>query len=250
MNINDKRQKDIEIKCLGNVKRIINEHIDDKEYCRIFVEPQNTSEIIGIIYEVEKNEKLNSFPDFYKFDAFVEHFKISSSPIMGSNGSEFFVNKKQHDKDIDSFIKYGEESTSELFLLDYNDHSHDNLINSFSESWTKHIKKPKNTCYETYKKVFLLEYEEKTLRCIDDGSWYKLSEDKRALEVIRKTKDFDYVIFCNQDYLEIIDKQHVERIMDGGLIQKQYEMVQSGRDDVVIKEIIKEISIDTSISVE
>jgi len=237
---NDKRQKNIEKHSLDNVRSKLHLYLNraDNNSLKFFVDETNIGQIIEIINHVIATDNRSSFPDFSFDRAFIEHFHISSSAPLGENGSEYFKEKKEYDKSVDIAVKELKQGEHCCPERENHDHSYDYLFKSFKTSWEKHIRKAEEVMDIYSIRVFLIEYNERELRNNIDNAFFRISNDKQFIELIKGQDIIDYVIFDNKEYVEILETKFLDKLLIEVNDQNEYIAINGGEKNLMIAESI------------
>ena len=188
------------------------------------------------------NDDLSRFPDFISDVGFVEHFQITSSEITKAGAGykkAFSLYEKKFQKEVEQL--QGEMNETPSFdkirgvekVFSYREkHSHENLLMSLSKSLDKHIRSEES--YEGNKttKIFLIEYNELSLKVqIDypnikaervygdllrreEETDYRFSRDKEALLYLYEKRDYiDYIIYATDFLFEVIKVEDIPEIL-------------------------------------
>ena len=215
---------------------------------------QDIEKVENIFFKAKANADLNQFPDFVSDEGVVEHFQITSSEtskVGAEYKKAFSVHKKEFEKEVKQLKSemeenpsFGEIKSVESGFFYRGGHSHENLIFSLKQSVNKHIISEEK--YEGVKstKIFMLEYDELSLKMKIDYpdvkqerlygdllrrekvSDYRLSRDKEALNYLYDKRDYiDYVVFVTEHLFEIIKVEDIPEILK--LIVFDYEFHSS-----------------------
>ncbi len=203
---------------------------------------QDIETVEDVFFKAIPNKDLSKFPDFISDLGFVEHFQITSSEITKA-GSGYKKAFSQHEKDFEKEVKqlqdemnetpsFGEIRTVEKAFSYRDNHSHDNLILSLKQSVDKHIRSEEN--YEGAKavKIFMIEYNELSLKVQIDYpnvktersygdllrresvTEYKISRDKEALQFLYDKRSYiDYIVYATDYMFEVIKVEDIPEII-------------------------------------
>ena len=204
---------------------------------------KDISEFANIIRTVYPNPSSNDFPDFIFDNGYIEHFQITSSKenkkgaMQIKKEREFFIKvENETEKAIEEWGSAEpsyEKIRSKTWTAEYQEHSHDLLIQSFKKNWEHHINSSKNYIGKKDVGIFLVEYPECAFAMVEEMylGWkvgmtngdmrdeeefkeYRLSRDKELLDYIYRFKnEIKYVIFCNFKRYEIIKTENISYII-------------------------------------
>ena len=214
------REKEEE--CLNRVKNAIIRH---DEYLEI--KCPNDSKYIRCILSASSNPDKNSFPDFLYDGGFIEHFQVTAAIETPKNGSEYRKDEAKFDKACELKLNlFAEELESinpntmivKKYSEVYEKNSYGNFAQSFRRNWEQHIKHLKDYPGNNATGIFLIENYGATFKMLKNGNYqdrlYHLSDDKGLLEFIYSFRNnISCVIFCSQQYFEIIDVDTIPDIV-------------------------------------
>ena len=241
-------KKNNEIECLESVIYIISKK-NNRDL--VFDNTEDINCLLRVLKGVSPNPNASEFPDFLSNDAIVEHFSFTSSKD-NRKGSSF---KKEQSKNDDKIKKYTEEwqnniinkpferneLRTESIEKKYSDFSYKNFIYSLNKHLLSHIDSLKK--YNVYNKkvIFLIEQQDAVLGIYKNASFhhfYKISEDKKALDILRPYKELtDIIIFRAADRVEIINMKKFDEVYENSYCE---EDIRGGR----LKEIRSLIKLD------
>lgn len=194
---------------------------------------EDRTEIEEILRITQPNKKASEFPDFIFNNGFIEHFQVSSSKTTRKGATQAkemncFISKvsretekiEQEWNDIPSF----DEVRSKQWIMENPEHSHAYLVESFKNSWDKHMESREKYAGNKSIGIFMIEYSELALSMCENVyvDWingmsqgdmreqerfrcYRLSRDKELLNFIYQYKEqLKYVIFVYCEGFEII----------------------------------------------
>lgn len=203
---------------------------------------EDICEIEDVFYYAHPNDKPSNFPDFISSDGWIEHFQITSSEVTNAGAmykKAFSMHEKNFEKECDRLkeemeknLQYGEVKQIEKAFSYKGSHSHENLMISLKKSVNDHIKSAKKYSNSQKVKVFLIEYDELTLRVQinyptvkpermygdllrrEEKSEYRISRDKEALNFLYGKREFiDYVVFATDYDYEIIKVSEIPEVL-------------------------------------
>lgn len=203
---------------------------------------EDICEIEDIFYYAHPNDKPSDFPDFISSDGWIEHFQITSSEVTNAGAmykKAFSMHEKDFEKECDRLKEemekipyYGEVKQIEKAFSYKGSHSHENLMTSLKKSVDDHIKSASKYPDSQMVKVFLIEYDELTLRVqIDyptvkpermygdllrreEKPEYRISRDKEALTFLYEKHEFiDYVVFATDYDYEFIRVSEIPELL-------------------------------------
>lgn len=186
------------------------------------------------------NPRNSEFPDFLFSAGYIEHFQISSSN-ENRRGSEHIEKDSNFNRESDrieaifkeDIVNNQNEVEGITTILEYPEHSYDNLVRSFKAHWSDHITSlEKMPQYKGGCGIFMIEYCDMAIDMLEDifqdsqpdlslhireqqrFDDYKLSRDKDLLQYIEQYKDIiHYVIYINTREIEIISTSNVAEII-------------------------------------
>ena len=203
---------------------------------------QDIERVEDVFFKAVPNDDLSRFPDFISDVGFVEHFQITSSEITKAGADykkAFSLYEKNFQKEVEQL--QGEMNETPSFdkirgvekVFSYREkHSHENLLMSLRKSLDKHIRSEES--YEGNKttKIFLIEYNELSLKVqIDypnikaervygdllrreEETDYRFSRDKEALLYLYEKRDYiDYIIYATDFLFEVIKVEDIPEIL-------------------------------------
>ncbi|MCR5728504.1 MAG: hypothetical protein K6G24_13695 [Lachnospiraceae bacterium] len=197
------------------------------------------------------NDDPSRFPDFTFDGGFIEHFQITSSEVtkVGAGYKKAFSQYenelekevvKQLQDEMNKEPSFGKIKTVEKAFSYKGKHSHDNLIMSLKQSVDKHIRSEISYGGTKTTKIFLIEYNELSLKVQIDYpdvkpermygdllrrenvTEYRMSRDKEALRYLYEKRDYiDYVVYATDYLFEIIKVEDIAEIIK--LLVYEYE---------------------------
>ena len=206
----------------------------------VFNNIKNDNTLLKLLKEVKLNTNETQFPDFLSGDAIVEHFSITSSR-ENRKGSSFKISQSKNNNDVENSIEEWrsislsqpfEDNTVKTTVIKntYGDFSYVNFIDSFCRNLSHHIDSLNKYDVKGRKVVFLIELQDAPMGIYLNGkfsAFYKLCEDRNAMEVLKQYKELiDVIIFKASHMIEIIDIEKFDIIYDSSRYQ---EDVRGGR---------------------
>lgn len=203
---------------------------------------EDICDIEDIFFSAHPNDNPSVFPDFVSDKGFVEHFQITSSEVTEA-GAMYKKDFRKHEKEFEQECEalksemsgkptYGEIKQVEKAFSYRGEQSHAFLLRSLIGSTEKHIKSANDYCGNKDIRVFLIEYNELSLRVQitypdvkpermygdllrrEDVTEYRISRDKEALHFLYSKKDFiDYVVFATEVGFEIVKVEDIPEIL-------------------------------------
>lgn len=221
MSKNLKNQDNREQSCLEYIRSNLS-----KEIC-LGVSDQKYIELENFLKDAKLNKCSSKFPDFIFNDGFIEHFavtssfegrkgakqKIASSNLKSNSKNDFF--NKLDGSEVNTLVNH---SSTRLF----EDHSHNNIVNSIQKNWKKHIKSYENYSTQCKHGIFLLEYidmnietgilrENKSVEVLES---YRISADKDLLKWIYNFKEkIEYLILLSPLSIEVVRLDQILEII-------------------------------------
>lgn len=203
---------------------------------------QDIERVEDIFFKATPNDDLSKFPDFISDDGFVEHFQITSSEITKAGAGykkDFSLYEKTFEKEVEQLQAEMNEKPSfdrirgvEKAFSYREKHSHENLLMSLRQSLDKHIKSEENYAGNKTTKIFMIEYNELSLKVqIDyphikaervygdllrreEETDYRFSRDKEVLRLLYERRDYiDYIIYVTDFLFEIIKVEDIPEIL-------------------------------------
>lgn len=212
MSKNQVYQGKVEQRCLDLVKININ-----KKDC-FGMSNQQYLDLQKFLKDAKPNQKSNEFPDFIFEDGFIEHFAVTSSS-EGRKGAKqkrkSSIFKKESETTFLSNLENSKEETliSQSYSRQFEQHTHQNIVNSIKKNWQKHINSYVKKELPSNHSIFLLEYIDYNIHTAisrknepaDIYESYRISADKHLLEWIYTFKEeIEYLIFVNPLSIEVI----------------------------------------------
>ena len=259
---------EVEKSCLEYIKKQLFEekalNLSYEEYCqdRIMLSKRPTEcffamtdrdieRVEDVFFKATPNDDPSIFPDFISDVGFVEHFQITSSDITKAGAGyrkAFSLYEKEFEKEVKQLQDKMNEKPSYDKVQSVNKvfsyrerHSHENLIMSLKQSVGKHIRSEEQYDGIKANKVFLIEYNELSLKLqIDypnvkpervygdllrreEKTDYRFSRDKEALWYLYEQRDYiDYVVYATDYLFEIIKVEDIPEILK--LLVNDYEI--------------------------
>lgn len=214
-----------ELNCLNLIKD--NFFTRSKKANKVF-DNSDFLKMAKILDGARHNENHNNFPDFFFDGGIIEHFEVTSSNETNKKGSEYRTEEASNKRKTDNYFKQCDEefikcphkpNTMRTATVEetYECFSYDGFVKSFKRNSEKHLNSLSNSKYSKQVVVFLIEQQSAALNVYEHGRFnrfYKLSEDKKILQYIKKSFiDVDYIIFKVADMYEIIDLSKIDSVI-------------------------------------
>ena len=215
--------KEYEIKCLEYVIDVISKK-NNREL--LFDNTEDINVLLSILNKVKPNPNLSEFPDFLSEDAILEHFSFTSSKD-NRKGSSFKIEQNENENGIKEYIEGWQKNIvnqpfernvlrTDSIEKEYSHFSHENFIYSLNKHLLSHIDSLKKYNVHNKKVIFLIEQQDAVLETYKNASFYhfyKMSEDKKALDTLKPYKELiDIIIFRALDRIEIIDMKNFDDV--------------------------------------